>query len=352
MLKYDLDTNSDRRAVSANPHSFVQKYQRLEAIKLNQLVYVKKIIIQPNFIEHLEKYKNEFLMLTQSGLEQDQYKGKYIEKLLANPKQFVHSYQYLEAQGIKPQIYLQKILDNPTQFKQNSQKLKNISLKQPVYIQKVLDDPALIAQFEKYPEVFLDLNRLGLNQCEHIDKVLQTPRQFMLSYRRLKDCGLNTAKYIQVILDDPQQFEQRCQHLEAFGFDLYHFIEKLVNDSTTFDDSIPGMLKLHAVYKKLSEKIAADQLLVRGVLGVGVNIIFKGEKKTVPTGIGNLWNEITDEFGNFKWLDNASVVVEKWKTESHAKSATQQASLSSTLWLSYRDSQTQEMYQSINQLLS
>ncbi|ALB24291.1 hypothetical protein Psal006b_00051 [Piscirickettsia salmonis] len=313
---------------------------------------MQKIINEPDFIKHFEKYKNEFLMLAQAGLNQDQYKEKYIEKLLADPRQFSQSYKYLEDQGIKPQIYLQKILDNPTQFKQNGQKLKDLALKQPIYIQKVLDNPTLITQFEKYPEVFLDLNRLGLNQCEHIDKVLQTPRQFMLSYRHLKDCGLNTAKYVQVILDDPQQFEQRCQHLEAFGLDLYHSIEKFVDDPTTFDDSIPGMLKLHAVYKKLSEKIAADQLLVRGVLGVGVDIIFKGEKKTVPTGIGNLWNEITDEFGNFKWLDNANAVVEKWQAKSHAKSVTQQFNVSSVLWLSYRDSQTQAMYQTINQLLS
>ncbi|MGJ3495545.1 hypothetical protein ACR9PT_13385 [Piscirickettsia salmonis] len=355
LLKYDLDTYSNRQTVSAKPPVFAQRYQRLESIGLNQLVYVQKIINEPDFIKHFEKYKREFLMLAQAGLDQDQYKEKYIEKLLADPRQFAQSYKYLEDQGIKPQIYLQKILDNPAQFKQNGQKLKNLALKQPIYIQKVLDNPALITQFEKYPEVFLDLNRLGLNQCEHIDKVLQTPRQFMISYRRLKDCGLNAAKYVQIILDDPQQFEQRCQHLEAFGLDLYHSIEKFVDAPTTFDDNIPGMLKLHAVYKKLSEKIAADQLLVRGVFGVGVDIIFKREKKTVPTGIGNLWNEITDEFGNFKWLDNANAVVEKWHAESHAKSVTQQfnmSSVSSIFWLSYRDSQTQAMYQTINQLLS
>ncbi|WP_395168349.1 kinase [Piscirickettsia salmonis] len=240
---------------------FEQSYQRLQDSGLNQAIYVQLVLDTPRLLDQLVSYKELFLLLNQFGLGQ----SHYVQQVLADPMQFAESYRRLKSLELNQVAYIQLVLDTPSLVRQFETHrdlfltLNRFGLNQPRYVQRVLEDPLtffgnyrrlvalgldqavymqlaldhhhfdLVARLEEHKNIFLRLNRFQLNLREDIERVLDHLELFDRNYRRLQALGLDQAQYVQQLLNYPDCFNQNCQSLEQLGLNQKVYLQLLLD---------------------------------------------------------------------------------------------------------------------------
>ncbi|OAJ32982.1 hypothetical protein [Piscirickettsia salmonis] len=245
----------------------------------------------------------------------------HIDKVLADPQLFRKNYQHLQAVGLHEHPnYVQQMLDAPERFSRNCLRLERFGLNQPDNLAKTFEN----SEFGDFERHYSCLERLGLNSLENLKLLLDKPEQFDRNYLMLQTLGLdNKAQYVQKALSKPEQLAEDSQ----------------------------GLRKLLAVYKAIVTKIENNQFKVHG-WGGGSEITFKGETRIVPKGVSKMWAQMTDEQGNFTWMDDLAAAVNQSKAQAESRQGSRGIT-GLTLWFgSYRDSQTKEMYKEMSQVLS
>ncbi|OAJ33045.1 hypothetical protein A0O36_02762 [Piscirickettsiaceae bacterium NZ-RLO1] len=299
--------------VLASPQQFLEHYQCLEKIGLNkQAAIVQQVLDNPKFFEQV------YLTLN-LDVEDLRPLKDYIEKALAGPELFAKSYDYLKEFGLHQFKYINLLLNDFDEFKQSCEYLDECQLGQSVsYIKEIILHPKLLAQgYER-------LKALELNQPEYIEKLLSNLALFAENYQRLENIGFNlNAECVQKMLDYPE----------------------------IFDRDYPSLQKLHVVYKELTTKIESNQFKVHGLTG-GSPIMFKGQLRCVPKGVSKIWEQMTDDEGNFKWMDDADAALTQAKAQADQRQGFRGLTVVSIFFGSYRDSEAKALYKEISGLLA
>ncbi|QHS27273.1 hypothetical protein GW537_03905 [Piscirickettsia salmonis] len=140
--------------------------------------------------------------------------------------------------------------------------------------------------------------------------------------------------------------------MEKLGLSLNpERVQKMLDHPESFDQDYPSLQKLHAVYDGLTAKIENNQLKVHGLTG-GSSIMFKGQLRCVPKGVSKIWEQVADDEGNFKWVDDADAALTQAKAQADQRQGFRGLTAVSMFFGSYRDSETKALYKEISGLLA
>ncbi|ALA24246.1 hypothetical protein [Piscirickettsia salmonis] len=370
--------------------------QKRQAEKIGQELKALSTAIVRSFEENSTAFYRKYRWAEITKLKLSE---KYIDKVVANPGQFRENYCRLEELGPHEQAKEEPGLHKKVK--------KELGLHEKASIvQQVLDDPVF---FERV-YLTLDLGVADLSDLRsYIEKALTDPELFTKAYKYLKEFGLHQFKYINLLLNDFEGFKKNCeyladfqsgrfapytkeiivnsalftqgyeclkalelnqpenidkllgglalfagnyQRLEKLGFSLNpERVKKMLDNLESFDQDYPSLQKLHAVYDGLTAKIENNQLKVHGLTG-GSSIMFKGQLRCVPKGVSKIWEQVADDEGNFKWMDDADVALTQAKAQADQRQGFRGLTAVSMFFGSYRDSETKELYKEISGLLA
>ncbi|PEQ15314.1 hypothetical protein, partial [Piscirickettsia salmonis] len=342
-------------ALRAESESILERYQGF-LLKNQQQLY--SILKKLNFKSNLDDY----LYLNQLDLSQDQtlqiierpdflktiarlnLHKEYTQKALNNPELFETTIKLNLNKS-----HTQKALDNPKLF----ETIISLNLNKS-HTQKALDNPDLFETIIKIhlnkeytqqaldnPELFEKTISLHLNK-ECTQKALSNPELL----EKTINLHLNT-NYTQKALSNPDLLEK----IISLNLNRRCILEALDN-SQQFIQNYQDLSKLHTAYNSIVEGIKTNRFQAHGLVA-GSLITFQGKLKAVPIKIGKIWNSITDEYGDFKLVDNTKpVLANAQAAAANDTSLNHRGSAFAGMFFNSRQrSQSQEIYAEISQML-
>ncbi|OAJ33744.1 hypothetical protein [Piscirickettsia salmonis] len=196
-------------------------------------------------------------------------------------------------------------------------------------------------QIIERPDFIKTIARLNLHK-EYTQKALHNPELF----KTIIKLNLNKT-HTQKALGNPDLLEK----IISLSLNRKCTLEALDN-SQQFIQNYQDLSKLHHVYNSIVEGIKSNRFQARGLVA-GSIITFQGELKAVPTKIARIWDSMTDEYGDFKLVDNTKpVLANAQAAAANATSLNHRGSAFAGMFFNSRQrSQNQEIYAEISQML-
>ncbi|OAJ33240.1 hypothetical protein A0O36_02566 [Piscirickettsiaceae bacterium NZ-RLO1] len=161
------------------------------------------------------------------------------------------------------------------------------------------------------PDIYCDLD---LGESEYTKKILKNPHKFYYSYKRLKDIKLNQTGYIGKIIENPESIDDielnryALLKLNKLGPVQQKDIDYVIREPEDFNKRCSYLEKIKSIHSYIDKR---SEKLKKIYGGEEIKKSNTEIKVKVATGISQIWNEITDDKGEFNVKYSNSISIYK-----------------------------------------
>ncbi|MGJ3493364.1 hypothetical protein ACR9PT_02120 [Piscirickettsia salmonis] len=358
-----VETNIINNAL--NNHKLFKKiYRKLHQLDMIKKSHIKYALENPKKLNHLTRIVHKFNL---------HYSARSIDDI----GQFFRDCDYLESHNMLKEDYITTIIYRSDHLKEEFNFLLNefkvpkenircfYDLCQLLYDYNLeSDNKKYVVQYLNQPDllkkVIAFLKPFDVKEKKYIKKALNNPSKFCEHCQLLDENSINSPLFIEKIMDNSKQFKKNYNILKKLNLIETEHLWGTINSPTFLEENYKRVEKLYKVYTMIVKKLDANQLEAHGFnykkrRKAGINIVYKGETKRVPDGIGKIWQQITDRNGEFKAInDHIHIAFNNSQSEENNRKNLRKKSLATYLFAfgSHRDSRTRSTYQEISQCLS